>query len=621
MSNFLDVCKKFLTKFNFLKNKKQDIKSFFLGLFNKQKSLKNGHANLDQKLFNELNKNHRFWPKLSQFKYLGQFLNGQEKKKVKVISLILGLTILALGFSLYFSHTLIVPANGGSYTGGLVGLPKFINPLYSSLNEVDGDLSRLIYSGLIKFDNKQILVPDLAENWEISSDSKTYTFNLKKNIKFHNSEEFQADDVLFTFNAIKDVNFKSPLWRNFKDVTIEKVDDYQVKFILKEAYAPFLENLTVGILPQNVWAEISPSNMALAEYNLKPIGTGPFCFKSLTKDKLGNLKTYILERNDNYYDKTSYLDELTFKFYADYESAVDALANHNIDGLNYLPKYLQEKLTTRKDLNYHELILPQYSALFFNTANNSSLKDLKVRQALAYALDRAEIIKQAYGGAAVEVNGPIAKGIIGYNPNIKKHDYNLSEAEKLLDSVGFVKKEGEAIRKKGQTELKIVLTSFNKGNDLLSAQIISKMWQTLGVKVELNLLDPNTIINEIIKNRSFEVLLFGEILGIDPDPYLFWHSSQAGANGNNIANFINKDADKLLEEARKTIDPNVRHEKYVQFQNILVDNLPAIFLYTPKYIYPVSNKILGIDTQNIVVSSDRFTNITNWYIKTKRAFK
>lgn len=621
MSNFLDVLKKFLAKFYFVKNKAQDFKQLFLKLFKSKNLTAINHSNLDQKLFNDLNKNQRSWPRLIQFKYLGQILNSQEKKKLKLVGSVLLISFLALLVSLYFSTTQIVPANGGSYTGGLVGLPKFINPLYSSLNEVDGDLVRLIYSGLIRFDNKQTLVPDLAESWEVAADGKTYTFNLKKNIKFHNGDDFNADDVLFTFNAIKDVNFKSPLWRNFKDVNIEKVEDYKIKFILKEASAPFLENLTVGILPQGVWNEIAPQNMVLAEYNLKPIGTGPFKFKSLTKDKLGNLKTYILARNDKYADKAAYLEELTFKFYPDYESAVEALASRNVDGLNYLPKYLQEKLNTRKDLIYHELTLPQYSALFFNTANNNNLKDLKVRQALAYALNRAEIIKQAYAGSAEEVNGPIAKGLIGYNPNIKKYDYSLSEAEKLLDEAGFVRKENRIYRQKGEIELKIVLTAFNKGNDMQAAQVISKMWQALGVKVELNLLEPNTIINEIIKNRSFEVILFGEILGIDPDPYLFWHSSQAGTNGNNLANFINKDADKLLEEGRQSNDPNIRHEKYVQFQNILADNLPAIFLYTPKYIYPLTNKIFGIDTQNIAVSSDRFANIINWYLKTKRAFK
>ncbi|PIT90118.1 hypothetical protein COU23_00180 [Candidatus Kuenenbacteria bacterium CG10_big_fil_rev_8_21_14_0_10_36_11] len=617
MSNFLDILKKIFSPFYILKPKLLRAQVFFR--FFKKKFEPGLRDDLDQRLFINLNKTKKKWPGIRQWKYLNAILLAREKNKIKIAAAVLVLTIFGLLVNLYYVMTVVGPKNGGEYSEGLVGLPKLINPLYASLNQVDSDLSGLVYSGLVKIDNQGLIGPDLAGNWQISPDGKIYTFYLKNNLKFHDGIELIADDVVFTIEAIQNPSYKSPLEPNFQGVKVEKVDETALRFILSEPYAPFLENLTVGILPQHIWAEVAPVNMALADYNLKPIGSGPFKFKSFAKDKLGNLKTYTLGRNELYYEQPPYLETLTFKFYTDYNSAADALKNHNIDGLSFIPKDLKDNLATRKDLNYCYLRLPQYTALFFNQANNAALKELKVRQVLAFGLDKKEIVAQALGAGEV-IDGPIFSGMIGYHPNIKKYNFNPTEAEALLDAAGYLQKQGEPSRKKGEAELKITLTTVNKAENASVAGLISKMWLALGIKVQLNLVDANQI-KDIIKNRSFEVLLFGEILGADPDPYPFWHSSEAGSTGLNLANFINKDADKLLEDARKSFDPTVRHEKYVQFQNILAENLPAIFLYTPQYVYPITGEIKGIETQNITTPAGRFCNIENWYVKTKRVLK
>lgn len=617
MSNFLDIFKKIFTQFYSFKFKLSSAQVLFN--FFRKKSEPGKRDDLDQQLFANLNKTKKKWPEFRQWKYLKAILSVQEKNKIKAISVVLILAALVLLVNLYYTMTTIGPKNGGEYSEGLVGLPKLINPLYASLNQADSDLVSLIYSGLVKIDKQGLIVPDLAENWDTSQDNKVYTFYLKNNLKFHDGGELTADDVVFTIEAIQNPLFKSSLEFNFQDIKVEKIDERTISFTLSEPYAPFLENLTVGILPEHIWAEVSPTNMALADYNLKPIGSGSFKFKSFAKDKLGNLKTYTLSRNELYYDRRPYLETLTFKFYADYNTAADALKNHNIDGLSFLPKDLKDNLATRKDLNYYSLRLPQYTALFFNQANNTALKELKVRQALAFGINKKDLVNQVLGAGEI-IDGPIFSGMIGYHPNIKKYDYQPTEAESLLDAAGYVKKENESARKKGDTELKIILTTVNKSENASVANIISKMWTELNIKVQLNLVEANQM-KEIIKNRSFEVLLFGEILGADPDPYSFWHSSQAGSAGLNLANFINKDADKLLEEARKSSDPVVRHEKYIQFQNILADNLPAIFLYTPQYAYPIAGEIKGVETQNITTPAGRFCNIENWYVKTKRVFK
>jgi len=608
--------KKFFAKFYFIKKIfKQKKFANFLGVFKK----KNGFVKqdeLDKKIVSRVSK--KRWPSFKQLKYLGQVLEPTEKTKVKIFSIILVVCLVALFINVYFNSA-IVPKNGGNYTEGLVGNPKFINPLYASLNQVDSDLSKFIYSGLVRIDNELNLVPDLAEDWFVSEDQKSYTFTLKPDLKWHDGEPLTIYDVLFTFEAILNPEFKSPLAQNFEGVTIEQVSDTAVRFILEESYSPFLENLTVGILPEHLWQEVTPANAVLADYNLRPIGSGPFIFKSLIKDKLGNIKSYTLARNKNYYKRSAYLDELIFKFYPDFETATEALKNHNIDGLSYLPKELKENLNSRKDLTYYSMQLPQYTALFFNQTNNPVLKSLAVRKALAYALDKTEIINSALQTEGQAIDGPILPGFIGYNPNIAKYGYDPEKATALLDEAGYVQAEGESYRKNGETELKVILTTVNKGENYLASQVIQKMWQAIGVKVEINLVDPGVIKADVIKNRNFEILLFGEIVGIDPDPYAFWHSSQAGEAGLNLANYINREADKVISEARQISDPQSRHDKYIHFQNILNADLPAIFLYTPKYLYPMASFIKGIDTQNISTPTDRFSNIINWYIKTRRA--
>ncbi|MFC1622444.1 ABC transporter substrate-binding protein [Patescibacteria group bacterium] len=604
-----------LTKIYFIKNifKQKNFVNFF--------SLSNSNNEFaKQKEFDQITvkKNiKKKWPSIKQLKYLPQVLNSEEKKKIKILSYIILICFIALVFNLFFTAPL-VPRNGGNYTEGLVGLPKFINPLYTSLNQVDQDIGKLIFSGLVKIDNNLDIVPDLAENWFVSEDQKIYTFKLRKNVFWHDGEPLTIYDVLFTFEALQNSEYKSPMANNFADVIIEKIDEQTIQFKLKEPYAPFLENLTIGILPEHLWQEVVPANTLLADYNLKPVGSGPFQFKSFTKDKLGNIKLYKLVRNEKYYEHPPYLDEINFKFYADYKSATLGLKNRNIDGLNYLPKELQTDLTSRKDINYHSLQLPQYTALFFNSKNNSLLSNVSFKKALSYALDKQEIINQALNGNGSVINAPILPGFIGYHPNIAKYEYSLIEAEKILNNLGYTKKEGESFRSKDDKELTITLTAVNKGENFLTAQILQKMWQALGIKTEINFVDAGVIKTEIIKTRNFEILLFGEIVGIDPDPYPFWHSSQAGENGLNLANFVNREADKVLVEARQITDPEKRRDKYIHFQNILNNYLPAIFLYTPKYIYPMSDNIKGIEVTNISAPTDRFSNITNWFIKTKR---
>ncbi|MEK7167160.1 MAG: ABC transporter substrate-binding protein [Patescibacteria group bacterium] len=585
-------------------------------------------------------------PNFKQLKYLSRFLNKKEKWIIKGLSVLIIFCLLFLFGKLYFSQTIEIPNDGGEYIEGLAGAPQYVNPILAPMNDVDLDISQLIFSGLLKYNEKQELIPDLAEKYEISKDQKTYTFFLRKNILWHDKKKFNADDVLFTIHSIQNPEFKSPLLKNFEGVKIEKVNDYTVKFILKKPFTPFLSSLFVGIIPAHLWNDIVANQANLAIYNLKPIGTGPFQFYSLTKDQRGLIQSYTLKKNPFYYDKKSHLNKIIFKFYPDFKKAISDLKIKKIDGLNYLPKdFLSKELNktiSQKDFIFHSLYLPQYMAIFFNQQKNPLLKEKYIREALALSLDRQKIIDEALDQGGEIINTPIFKNQIGYNSQIQKYGFDLEKAKQILDKAGWkleeeknkqeninkkieIKKADENITNfflyKKNKALKIILTTVNQSENIKVTQIIQKSWQNIGIKVDLQIIDPSNIQKEIIESRNYEALFYGNNVGFDSDPYPFWHSSQINYPGLNLSLYSNKEADKLLEEARKNNDLEQRKLKYLKFQNILIEDSPIIFLYNPTHAFIVNQKIKGIDIQRIINPSDRFIGIENWYLKTKRKFK
>lgn len=562
-------------------------------------------------------------PKLQQIKYISHFLKPKEKFIIKTFWSIILFSFIFLALRFYFVHLQLLPAKGGEYTEGLVGSPKFVNPVLASANEVDLDISQLIFSGLMRYDENQKLIPDLATDYQLSADQKTYTFSLKKNIKWHDGESLNADDIVFTIETIQNPEYKSPLYSSFKGVKCEKIDENQVRFILNEPYSPFPSLLTVGILPKHIWQDIGPSQFHLAEYNLKPIGTGPYQFKSLIKDKKGTIKSYVLKRNDIFYRTPAFLDKFTFKFYNDYNEALDAFRNKLINGVGVVEGILEE--INLKNFNRHLLVLPQYTAIFFNQSNNPFLKEKKVRQALSYAIDREKIIKEVLGNNGSIINGPILEGNTGFNQGIKKYQLDLNKANQLLDEAGWKLETStttqSSIRKNGKDEFKIILTTLDKEENKKTAEAIKEDWAKLGISTDLQFIPSQIVIKDVIKPKNYQALLYGVMVGPEADPYLLWHSSQASESGLNLSNFSNKTVDQDLEDARKTSDIKIKELKYQDFQNIISEEVPAIFLYSPFYNYLMDNKIKGFNLKNISLPPERFNTIEGWYIKTRRGLK
>lgn len=561
-------------------------------------------------------------PSLAQWRELPRYLSPGEKRifTAAVCGIVLALGLL--GFRFLSSHQTVVAATGGDYTEGLVGSPQFLNPLYSVASDTDSDLSRLIFSGLMRWDANQGLVTDLAESYTVSEDQKVYTFTLRTDAKWHNDGSLVvAEDVVFTYQAIQNPEYHSPLAVSFSGMTVEAQDDRTVVFTLAEPFAPFLSTLTVGILPSSYWENVPPQSAQLTRKNLEAIGSGPYKVHKITMDQTtGSVKSITLVRNADFYRGAPYIQELTFKFYPDSTSLLTALRDKNVEGAGFVPSEEVTKLAEDRSLQLVSPALPQFTAVFLNSRHAALLAEDNIRAGLILATDRQAIVDSALAGQGKVVTSPILPSMPGYDATVGATAYDLAGAQKLFDELGYTLAEGATVRTKGDTKLAFTLTTVNTPELVAVAEKLKEQWLLAGVELTVNVVDTTSLQNGVLKERNYDMLLTGELYSADPDAYPFWHSSQVAYPGLNLSQFSNRKADEAIETARSTTDPAKRAEAYASLAKLIDEEDPAVFLYQPTYTYITTPKIKNIVLPTITVPADRFSTITEWYIATRRVF-
>ena len=544
-------------------------------------------------------------------------LNIKEQISFFSLLFILIASLLSWGGITYYSKTTAIANYGGEYIEGVIGQPQHINPVLSTSNNVDDDLVQIIFSSLFKYDNQGKLSNDLVDRFDISEDKTQYTIYLKNNVAWHDGQPLTAADVLFTINLITDPAYKSPLRSNWQGIETSSSDDYTLNFKIQTPYVGFLSNLTFGILPKHIWESISPEKFALTNFNLEPIGSGPYKYNpSFIKDSSGNILSYKLVANPNYFGGKPYISKITFNYYPD-DTVITAYNQKEIMGIsNVSPKNLSAIKLPQSTL-MHKFNIPRYFAVFFNQTKSVPLASDEVREALAYATNRQEIIDSVLDGNGKPVYSPILPGMIGYDENADKLAFNLDKANEILDGKDW-KRDNDGFRSKGDIQLQINLVTTDWPELFQTAELIKSQWEKAGVKVDINNLSVSDIQQNYIRPREYDALLFGQVMGSDPDPFSFWHSSQKRDPGLNLSLFGDSETDKLIDDGRIEFDTTKRASIYSDFQKKLTTEIPAIFIYSPDYVYPVNKKIQGIDIVNLVFPSERFANIDKWYIKTKR---
>lgn len=559
-------------------------------------------------------KQRRAFPSFTQILQLPRILSSQEKKIFTA-----GLVLFSLGFILLciggiFALFTTIPRAGGTLTEGMLGYPQHINPLYADANTVDRELSSLVYSGLLTYDSStRSFVPDLAESWTLSEDEKTYSIILRQDVTWQDDELFSAYDVLFTYGALQNPAYGSPLLEAYRNITVTQTDERTITFTLTEPYAAFPELLTVGILPAHLWEEIPPANTRLVALNLKPVGTGPYLLEKTSKDSNGIIRSVSLRASAHYTGTQPYLDELVVKFYSSPVDIAQALQTKRIDSTAALS--LANALTLREDsaLRITALPLSQYVGAFFNTKRDL-LDEVDMRKALTLALNIPQITADATGGLGIP-SGFALPGFPATAPSVQ----DTTTAESLLDGLGWTLNE-HGKRTKDDTELTLTITTAERPELIRAAEGIATAWRNIGVSATVVSLS-NSDMTPMLQEKKYDVLVAAEQYGVIADPYPFWHSSGKNANGLNMSQFSTAASDAAVSTLRTSSNFDARNAAFVALDQELIDAMPVAFLFQNTLPLVHSVDILGISSQAIPNSAARWTLESSWYRRTGLSWK
>ena len=567
----------------------------------------------------------RKWPSWRQWRQLPKLLDTKERFQI-----LAGLFLIIAALLSWFMADRIynyrtAPDFGGDYSEAIVGQPQYLNPLLENLNlnNVDQDIDTLVYSGLIRINEKGDPETDLASRYEVSDDGKVYTVWLKDNIFWQDKKPITADDVIFTVNTLKNPDAKSPLRLNWQGVEVEKLDDKAVRFKLENASYSFLQNLTMGILPAHIWSNVSVRNLGLAEPNLSPVGSGPYRFEKLQKDGTGFIRSISLVANDKFYRQRPYLNRIVLKFYQTEQEAIAAWNNGDVEGLNKVSAGNFQFVEAKDKAQVFNITLHRFFAVFFNQTQSSVIADKNVRLALTYATNKKDIVKQVTHSLAETVSSPFPQvtDAVTYQFDIAKADEILNDAQWLYPSTDSAVLEKKIVANQNAKTLTIKVTVPDVPELRQTAELMKTQWAAVGADLEPGYVDVNSIQNQNIRPRNYEALLFGLAQGAEPDPYVFWHSSQKRDPGFNLALYDNNNVDGLLDDLRRTQDPAAQKDILSKIDGFIQADAPAIFLYNPYYIYLIRDDVMGASIGNITFANQRFAGIEQWYKATKRVRK
>jgi len=503
------------------------------------------------------------------------------------------------------------------YTEAEVGSPSRVNPLYAYASDVDRDLASLVFSGLTRLDAEGKPQPDLAERWDVSDDGLTVTFHLRPNVTWHTGAQFTSADVIFTYGLLADKALQgdpeqAALWQSIKCLAR---DTLTVECTLPEPFAPLLAYTTMGILPSSILSSSTAATILDDPFNRHPVGTGPYSVVALDNSHA------VLRANDKFYLGAPKIDEFTFRFHPDMASAAADIVRGQADGLlaglTIDPADFQT-LREVDGLSEHPANRSAFTILYLNDGA-PPMNDPAVRGAIARALDVDSIITGLLGGRGQRADTPIVPGTWAYNSDAEAITRDVGQARSLLEGDGWVLPSNSTVREKNNQELRISLITDQDALRGAIADAIAGQLADVGIEATVVRQPSNDLVRDFLIPRQYQAAIFGWDPGADPDPYPAWHSSQTINNGRNISGYTSDEADKLVEEARRTLDIEARKLLYRQFQVLFLKDLPSIPLYVPLFTYFVSDKVTGVDPGVLFSPASRFRNVYEWTVTTPAA--
>ena len=522
-----------------------------------------------------------------------------------VIIIVSMVTIRSIEHNLFVS----VPAYGGTIVEGDLGSPRYINPLLAP-TDADRDITALTYAGLMEFSGKGEFVPVLAQSYTISPNGKTYTFILRKNARFSDGTPVTANDVVFTVKKAQNQNLKSPLFQDWHGVTATVINARTVKFTLPQPYAPFLQNTTLGILPEHLWKNISDAQFPFSRFMTYPVGAGPFVVSKVIRNATSGLITeYDLTASRDYVLGRPYLNGINIRFYPNNTARSQAL--------------LQGKITnaygiTTNNKNSRVLGAPSSSVfgVFFNENKDPVLTNLAIRKALSLAINRPQLIQDIFGGSGFPIMGPVPLGIGITQTPIPPSTHTIAQAAQTLTNSGWTY-DGNAREWRNKAKKLVFNSLIIKTSNVFSMRAVATTvrndWQKLGITVTVELYEPGDLNQNVIRPRDYQALLSGVAIDHGQDLFAFWHSSQRTDPGLNIALYANKTVDTLLEDARTVQNSKKRLADINAIEKDISADYPAAFIYNPKFIYTIPNGLRGVAIPIINTPSNRFATVSAWY--------
>lgn len=514
-------------------------------------------------------------------------------------------TSLLLGFILFFSALLVfnsrflltTPTYGGVVNEGIIGTPRFINPVLAT-NDQDNDLASLVFAGLTKKDNLGKPALDLAESISQSDDNLHYDVVIKKGAVFHDNTPLTADDIIYTISLIQNPIIKSPHRIEWEGVSIEKKSDLELTFSLKKPFPLFMETLSIGILPKHIWKNLTEEQISLSDYNINAIGSGPYAISSITKNS-GIPESITLTSHAHYTRGRPYIDTLIIDTFQNEKYLLRAFENGDIDRIHAVSPEKIGSMSIPSD-KIHTSLLPRTFTVFFNPNNATFLTDKQVRIALQMAINKQAIVDTVLHKYGKVVNDPYP-----FDTDQTDVVYDVERARTILSNVKSVKK--------ASSTLEIKLATANTSEMKSVAEMIKADWEKIGVNTTLSVYEVSDLNQSVIKERDFQALLFGTITENPSDLYAFWHSSQRTYPGLNISNYVSKNLDANLEVLRTEEDITKRQTAYQNVKKEFAEEVPGIFIFAPSLIYVTNDKVVSELPVFSLDNSSRFALVENWY--------
>jgi len=497
---------------------------------------------------------------------------------------------------------------GGVYTEGIVGSITTINPILAE-SGANADASRLVFSGLTRYNRQLKIEGDLAKSWSISADGRVYTFNLRSGVKWHDGQQFSSADVAFTVSRIQSPDTRSPMASAWQGVEVATPDANTVVLTLPVRYDAFINSTTVGILPQHILQETPASQLRVSDFNQAPIGTGPFTVENFDTDK----GSVVMDANSNYFRGRPKLDSVILKVYSTQDELQSAFRKRQVMGMGRAAN--SKGAGYGRDAVVHSLTIPEEVAVFMRTTS-PLLSDSKVRNAISMAVDRRDIINKVISGQAQPLVVPALADQLPAASDYTVPKKDIDKAKDLLDQAGWKQTSGAVRIKDGKTLRISLVTATNEDYQAIAAKLGEQL-EAIGVSLNVQTFDAATLQRSYIAPRNYDMLLYGLNAGADLDPYPYWHSSQAKSPGLNVSQYSSTAADKALVSVRATTDDRVRQVRLKSFLDAWLKDAPAIMLYTPNYLYITQDDVRGIEEGQIVTAADRYYDIHNWTVNSQ----